>query len=294
MRRVRESTVLVTGASSGIGRACALELGRRGALVYAASRRPPDGMLADLRGELGSGARIEALSLDVDRAESVREAVARIASAGRLDSVVHCAGFGVGGALEDAQDDEAKAIFETNLFGAHRVCREVLPAMRAQGGGTIVLVSSIGGRIGLPFQGLYSATKFALEGLAEALSLEVRAYGVRVVLVEPGDYRTAFTDRRARVRGASGASVYRDAFSRALAVIERDERGAATPEPVARLVCRVLEARRPRLRYTVGPTMQRIAVQLKKVLPSRAFESILADTYRVAAKAPPPRRGRTA
>jgi len=292
MRRVQESIVLVTGASSGIGRACALELGRRGALVYAASRRPSDELGADLRRELGPGARIEAVRLDVDRADSVREAVARISAAGRLDSVVHCAGFGIGGALEDASDDEACAILETNLLGALRVCREVLPAMRAQGGGTIVLVSSIGGRIGLPFQGLYSATKFALEGLAEALSLEVRAHGIRVVLVEPGDFHTAFTDRRTRLRNAGAGSAYQEAFARALEVIERDERGARTPEPVARLICRILEARRPRLRYTVGPAMQRAALQMKKILPGRVFEAMLAATYRVGDRSAP-RRGRT-
>jgi NAD(P)-dependent dehydrogenase (short-subunit alcohol dehydrogenase family) len=292
MNRTAQSVVLVTGASSGIGRACALELARRGALVYAASRRPSDEVAAELRSELAPGSRLEVVRLDIDLAQSVGEAVARITAAGRLDAVVHCAGFGIGGALEDASDEEAKAIFETNLFGALRVCRESLPTLRAQGAGTIVLVSSIGGRIALPFQGLYSATKFALEGLAESLSLEVRGQGVRVVLIEPGDFRTGFTDRRARLRSAGDGSAYRDAFARALAVIESDERSASSPEPVARLVCRILDARRPRLRYTVGPFAQRLAVHLKKAIPGRAFESIIASTYRLGAGAARADRGR--
>jgi NAD(P)-dependent dehydrogenase (short-subunit alcohol dehydrogenase family) len=220
--------------------------------------------------------------MDVDADDSVREAIERlIEKAGQVDAVVHCAGFGIGGAVEDTEDDEARAILETNLLGTLRVCRAVLPRMRRQGSGTLVVVSSIGGRIALPFQGLYSATKFAVEGLLEAMSMEVRSSGVRVALIEPGDFATGFTDRRVCVRRSRQGSAYREAFDRALAVIEADERGGGSPEPIARLVERVLISSRPRLRYTIGPLPQRLAVLLKGILPGRAFEWILRVYYRL-------------
>ncbi len=282
MNLADSGVVLVTGASSGIGRACALHLARRGFTVFAASRRPAPDLSVVLRADLAPSARLEAVTLDVNDDSSVRAAVAKIlGEAGRLDAVVHCAGFGIGGAVEDTDDDEAKAIFETNFFGTLRICRAVLPTMRRQGSGALLVISSIGGRIALPFQGLYSATKFAVEGLAESLSMEVRGDGVRVVLIEPGDFHTGFTDRRARVRRAETESAYRDAFARALAVIESDERGGSTPEPIARLVERILRSGRPRLRYTVGPLPQRLAVRLRAVLPGRAFEGILRIYYRL-------------
>jgi len=274
--------VLVTGASSGIGRACALQLAHRGFAVYATSRRSAVELDRELRAELPADAHLEAVTLDVEDDASVRAAVARVLSSEtRIDAVIHCAGFGIGGAVEDTEDDEARKILETNVLGTLRVCRAVLPVMRRQGAGRLLIVSSIGGRIGLPFQGLYSATKFALEGLCEALSLETRGYGVHVVVIEPGDFHTRFTDRRVRARRADETSAYRDAFLRALSVVESDERGASTPEPIGRLVERILHARHPRLRYTVGPLPQRIAVQLKKILPGRAFERVLSLYYRV-------------
>ncbi len=279
------AVVLVTGAASGIGRACALRLAQRGFKVLATVRRCPAEVSADLKAELPSAARLDVLVMDVDRDDSVHETIERLTEReGRIDGVVHCAGFGIGGAVEDTDDEEAKAIFETNFFGTLRVCRAALPTMRRQGSSTLIVVSSIGGRIALPFQGLYSATKFAVEGLLEALSMEVRGFGVRVALIEPGDFRTGFTDRRTRVRRSQQGSVYGDAFERALAVVEADERGGGDPESIARLVERILVSSRPKLRYTVGPLPQRLAVQMKKVLPGRAFESLLRLYYRTGAR----------
>ncbi len=275
--------VLVTGASSGIGRACALHLASRGVRVFAASRRREADLAAALQTERPS-ASLDVLTMDVTIDASVREGIARIdRTTGRLDAVVHCAGYGIGGAVEDTDDDEVAALLETNFLGALRVCRAALPILRRQGAGTLILVSSIGGRIGLPFQGMYSATKFALEGLAESLSMETRSLGVRVVLLEPGDFRTGFTDRRVRVRRAGAGSAYRGAFARTLHVVESDERGGATPEPIGRLVEAILNRRRPRLRYMVGPLPQRLAVRLKSVLPGRLFEALLSTYYRLGA-----------
>ena len=257
--------ILITGASSGIGRAAAVELGRRGHRVYGASRTVG-----------GAGPWVR---MDVDDETSVAAAVAEVVGReGRLDGVVNAAGFGIAGAVEDTSLEEARAQFETNFFGVLRVCRSVLPVFRGQGSGIIVNIGSIAGRVSLPFQGFYAASKFALEGLTEALRMEVRPFGVRVVLVEPGDFATGFTDRR-RTVAAAAAGPYRERFARALSAIERDERSAATPEAVGRVVAEIVSRPGPRLRYTVGPALQRLTPTLKALLPGRVFERLIADHY---------------
>jgi len=273
--------VLVVGASSGIGRRCAVHLARCGYRVFGTTRRPPAEIEPALRDEAGISDRLEVLTMDVDDAASVDAGVRHVAKhGGRIDAVVNCAGFGFGGSIEDTADEESKAIVETNFLGTLRVCRAALPIMRTQGAGTIVNISSIGGRIALPFQGLYCATKFAIEGLTESLRMEVQRFGIRVVLVEPGDFATGFTDARREVAAAENVT-YAGAYRAALAVVEKDERGGASPEAIARLVERLLAARSPRLRYTVGPLFQRAAVRLKSILPSRFFGWALRQYYHV-------------
>jgi NAD(P)-dependent dehydrogenase (short-subunit alcohol dehydrogenase family) len=144
--------------------------------------------------------------------------------------------------------------------------------MRAQGGGHIVNISSLAGVLGLPFSGLYSASKFALEGMTESLRLEARRFGIRVVLIEPGDFRSDLAATRRIAEGAAKNDAYRDAFARFQAQQERDEAAAPTPEPVARLVERILADPSPRLRYSAGMLGQRIVIPLKRLLPQRLFE----------------------
>lgn len=183
--------VLVTGASSGIGQACAELLSARGHTVYGTSRKPPP-----------EPARHRMLELDVTRDDSVQKAVATVLEEqGHLDVVVNNAGYALAGPIEDTSIEEARHQLDTNFFGVLRVCKAVLPSMRARGSGLIVNVSSLGGMVGLPFQGLYSASKFALEGLTESLRQEVAPFGVQVTLLQPGDVRTAITDNRVRARG---------------------------------------------------------------------------------------------
>ena len=275
MTQGAERVILVAGSSSGIGKACALEFARRGDRVYWTTRRT----LGDLPQGLES---IEMIRMDVDDDESVRQGVHTVLEAeGRIDALVNCAGFGFGGSLEETSDEEIRAILETNLIGTLRTCRAVLPAMRAQGQGTIVNVSSIGGRIGLPFQGHYSATKFAVEGLTEALQMEAHAFGIRFVLIEPGDFATGFTDARRMVRNARAASPYADAFERTLAIVEKDERNGSSPEKIGRLVAKIVHSRFCRFRYMVGPLPERFAVRAKAVLPARVFAWALRMYYRV-------------
>jgi NAD(P)-dependent dehydrogenase (short-subunit alcohol dehydrogenase family) len=220
--------------------------------------------------------------MDVTDDRSVREAVLRVTSeAGRLDVVVNNAGIGIAGAVEETSVEEAKLQFETNFFGVLRVCRTALPILRRQGSGLIVNISSIGGLMGLPFEGLYSASKFALEGMSEALRLEVRQFGIRVVLVEPGDFKTRFSANRVWTRESDEKSAYAESRNAVQKVIERDENGAPDPLGVAHLVGRIVERRSPALRYPVGLFLQRLAVGLKRILPAWGFERILRSAYKL-------------
>ena len=262
--------ILITGASSGLGRAGAHYLAKRGYRVFGTSRRQQE----------QASVPFTWLQMDVDDDTSVQEGVAAVLQqAGRLDVVVNNAGFGFGGAIEDTSLAEARAQIETNFFGTLRVCQAVLPSMRAQRSGLIINVSSLGGIIALPFQGLYSAAKFAVEGLSEALRIEVRPWGIHVVLVEPADFRTDFTARR-RLTAGSGDSPYAAAFERALAVIEHDETHGSDPELMGRVLERIIRSRSPRLRYMVGSFTELLAGILKPYLPPRLFEWIIREHYK--------------
>jgi NAD(P)-dependent dehydrogenase (short-subunit alcohol dehydrogenase family) len=225
MDKENNRVVLVTGASSGIGLACATHLAGRGYRVYGTSRRAATG-------QAGSVAMLVA---DVTDDHSVERAVAAVLEReGRLDIVVNNAGIGIAGPVENTPIEAAKRQLEVNFFGAFRVCRAVLPAMRSHGGGYIVNIGSIGGLIAIPYQAMYSASKFALEGLSESLRMEVRPFGVKVVIIEPGDHKTALTGNRTEMSG--GTDAYSQSFQAALARTAHDEQNGPGPEQVARLL----------------------------------------------------------
>lgn len=225
---------------------------------------------------------MQLLAMDVNSDQSVNAAIEQIVRAeGRIDVVVNNAGFGIAGAIEDTSIEEARALFKTNFFGMLRVCRAVLPVMRGAHQGMIVNISSLGGRIGLPYQGLYSATKFAVEGMSEALRMEVRPFGIRVTMIEPGDFRTGFTSNRRYVAAAKENPAYQASFERTIKVAEKDEQTGSSPERIARLLVRILRKPSPRVRYSVGGMSQRGAAFLKQILPSRFFEWALMKYYRV-------------
>jgi len=220
------------------------------------------------------------LSLNVDDCDSVNSVVELVIKhEGRIDVIVNCAGFGIVGAVEDTSIEEAKSQFETNFFGVVRVCRAVLPLMRAQRSGLIINISSIAGLVSLPFQAFYSASKFALEGLSEAMAMEVAPFGVRIVLIEPGDFRTKFTANRKRTRGSANDSQYRQRYQKALAVFEKEEANGDDPIAVARLVSRIIDHESPRLRYSVGPTGERIVPALKQILPQKLYKWLFMKHY---------------
>ena len=260
--------VLITGASSGIGRACAELLSSKGYRVIGASRRSV------------TAVGWSTLRMDVDDDASVTSGVESVVSEfGGIDAVVTCAGWGLAGAVEQTSMDEARRQLQTNFFGTVSVVRAALPSLRAREG-RIVLMSSIGGVIGLPFSPYYSASKFALEGWGEALALEVKPFGVQVTLVEPGNFQTDFTSSR-RTVSVTGDDPYARAREKAIGVMERDELNAADPSSVASLVEVVLTAKRAPRRVTVGAMGERVGPWAKRLLPARVFEAASASTLGV-------------
>ena len=261
--------VLITGASSGIGKACAEYLGKRGYRVYGASRRPPEQFAPD---------SFQMIQMDVADDEAVRRGIDLIvAREGRLDVAVNNAGNLIGGPIEDATIKEARFQFETNFFGVLRVCKAVLPIMRKQGAGHIINISSMAGRAAAPYQGLYSASKFAVEGLTEALRYEVRHVGIQVALIEPGDLHTANTDTRIKILRTQAYAPYHD---NAFQVYEHDERNGQSPAVVAPLVERIIQDSNPRLRYAIGSAFQMLGLTLKNFVPHRLFEWGVAQIYK--------------
>jgi len=269
--RQSPKVVLITGASSGIGKACAEHLAKRGYRAYGTSRRAsPEGTQEP--------AGFTLIQMDVTDDESVVRGVGLIVGReGRLDVVVNNAGVSLVGPIEDATMDEARALFEVNFWGVLRVCKAVLPIMRRQGSGHIIIVSSLAGRVGTPYQGLYSASKFALEGLAEALRVEVRHWGVRVALIEPGDSPTGLTDHRTRVLRTQAYAPY---YHNAMQVYEYDERHGYPPTKIARMVEWVIRSPHPRMRYVCGMPLQAIGAVLKNFVPHELFEWAMAQVYK--------------
>ena len=261
--------VLITGASSGIGAACARMLSQQGFRVYGSSRN----------GEFQPAGH-QALQMDVTDDSSVERAIAHVMKeAGAIDVLINNAGCGVAGAVEETSTQEALRQMDVNFMGVFRVTRAVLPIMRSQRSGLIVNISSLGGLFGLPFQSFYSASKFALEGWTESLCHEVGGFGIRVVLVEPGDIKTGFTASRVLVAAHNSSSAYADSFTGCMRIVEKEESQGVRPEVVAELVSRIVAGKAKGLRYTCGHLSQRLSAVLKRLLPGRLFTRIIASFY---------------
>lgn len=270
--------ILITGCSSGIGRATAVEAARRGHRVFASARNRND--LADLE----RTANLETLAVDVTDAATIRAAVdTAVAQTGRLDALVNNAGYGQYGAVEDVTLEEWRAQFEVNLFGAIAAIQAVLPGMRRQRSGTIVNVSSVSGRVAVPFAAPYSASKHALEAISDALRVELFPFGIRCVLVEPGPIETQFTDRaRSAVAPLiAGPGPYRELYALAERAMDTEfQRGSQPASAVARVVVDAIEAERPRPRYPLG-LMPRTLFPLKAALPDRWLDGLMRRALRI-------------
>ncbi len=260
--------ILITGASSGIGKQIAETLHAQGFRVAGTSRHPEQHQTA-----------YPLLRLDVNADDEAKAAVdSFLHTFGQIDVLINNAGYGIAGPVEETDMEEVKAQFETNFYGVVRMTRLVLPHMRARQSGLILNISSLGGIIGLPFQAFYSATKFALEGYTEAFRIELRPWNVHVVNINPGDFATGFTASRQIIRGLT--ATYHKGFTAALDMYEKEERNGSDPKMIAALVSKlIVRQKQYRVRYLTGSVLQKAGVFMKKISGSRFFEYVMIKMY---------------
>jgi NAD(P)-dependent dehydrogenase (short-subunit alcohol dehydrogenase family) len=272
---LERKTVLVTGGTTGIGRAICSTLQAAGYEVFGTGRNTE------------SGARLDGYTLvrlDVRDPDSVTAAVDYVTKeTGGIDVLVNNAGIGMAGSVEDSHIEEIAEVFDVNVYGMVRMCQAVLPQMRSRGDGIIINISSVGALMGLPYRGVYSASKAAVESISESLSQEAMRFGVRLVLIEPGDFRTNINAHR-KVSSRAHASAYGEEFGRIYRLIEEEVVTGADPRIIGKLVDRIIRTRHPRLRYNVGNFTSKAAVLLKFILPDRLFESLMMMHYRMQRK----------
>ena len=269
---MKTNVVLITGASSGIGKATAIFLAGRGFKVYGTARNPEKCTRDDA---------FEMLPMEVRDPDSIKAAVRIILDReGRLDILVNNAGMGITGPVEETPVEEVRHVFEVNFLGPLAVCKAVLPHMREQGSGIIINITSIAGYLGLPFRGYYSASKGALALITEALRLETRGTGIRISSLAPGDFATNIAAHRYHAPLQEG-SPYKNAYRHSLDLMDAHVSQGQDPTLVARKIYQIIRRKRPGVHYTVGSPMQRITPVLKKCLPDKLFEKLVSDHYKL-------------
>jgi len=269
---------LVTGATSGIGQAIASGLASEGASVYGTGRNPSSGSNA---GQNRYNPGVTYLSLDTRSEESVKAAVSTVlGKEGRIDFLVACAGMGIAGSVEDSDMADIANQMDVNFLGTVRTIKSCLAPMRKQGSGKIIVIGSIAGRVGMPFQAFYSSSKFALEGFVESFRQEVKKFGIEVCIVEPGDFHTGFTGSRKKAASTTGGA-YDDTFLRVISIQEHDEQHGSTPDKAARTIMGLLGRKSLPVRATTGPAFQRFACFVKRLIPASWFEAFYKIYYRL-------------
>ena len=260
--------ILITGITSGFGRAMARQLNADGHKVYGTYRRDSDPLPG-----------VTYIRADVRDQESLKNAVDQvIKTEGRIDTLISNAGMGIGGPLEFTSVEDAQRQMDVNFMGMVRMVSLVVPIMRQQRHGHIICVSSIGGLMGLPYQGMYSASKYAIEGYCEALRLEVRQFGINVTVINPGDFSTGFTAQRDKVDNPEALAAY-PGYAKSMQSIENDENSGLQPDRLARRISRIVRKRHPRNRYIIATFVQKSSVVLKAILPAKWYDRILGSYY---------------
>lgn len=263
--------VLITGASSGIGAAIAQYLFQKEYIVYGTSRHPKD---ATVNG-------VHMLALDVTKAETIEKAVASLLEKeGRIDVLINNAGMGITGPLEETPDSETKRVFETNYFGPLEVIKAVLPSMRSQASGLIINITSIAGYMGLPYRGIYSATKGALAITTEAYRMELKAFNVKMTTVAPGDFATNIAAGRYHAPLLAD-SPYKENYGNTLRLMDEHVDAGMDTAVMARMVYKIMNTTNPKVHYRVGFFMQKFGIVLKRLLPDTWYEKLLLNHYKL-------------
>jgi len=263
--------VLITGGSSGIGKAIGEFLFHKGFTVYGTSRNQ----------EKIANSLFPLIALDVRNVESIKHAIGKIISIShRIDVVINNAGVGITGPIEEIPTEEIKNNFETNFFGPIEVIKAVLPQMREQNSGLIINITSIAGYMGLPYRGVYSASKGALEIITESISMEVKSFGVDIVNVAPGDFATNIASGRYHAPVVKG-SAYEKPYGNTLKQMDEHVDSGSNPDEMAMAIYQIIKVKNPKLHYKVGAFMQKFSIVLKRILPDRVYEKMLMNHYKL-------------
>ncbi|WP_417236061.1 SDR family oxidoreductase [Bizionia paragorgiae] len=260
--------VLITGGSSGIGKSIGEYLTDKGFKVYGTSRNP----------ERYSNSKFPIIALDVNRPETITLAISEILKTeNRIDVVINNAGVGITGAIEEIPNEQIQHNFDTNVFGPINVIKAVLPQMRKQNGGLVINITSIAGYMGLPYRGVYSASKGALELITEALRMEVKDFNIKMTNIAPGDFATNIAAGRfhAPVDPNSPYTKYKSVLSD----IDEHVNSSGDPIAVAKKVFEVINTKNPKVHYKVGAFMQKFSIVLKRILPDTLYEKLLLNHY---------------
>ena len=260
--------ILITGASSGIGAITAKFLSDKGFKVYGTSRNPK-----------GGTAEFEMIQLDVLDVLSIEKAVEGIIEKeGRLDVLINNAGMGITGPIEETPTEEMRRAFDTNFFGAIELIKSVIPHMRRQKQGLIINVTSIGGYMGLPFRGIYSTTKGALEILTETLSMELKQFNIKVTNIAPGDFATNIASGRYHTP-VNPDSPYSPIYKKNLDLMDQHVDSGKDPILIAQQILHIINDPHPKLHYKVGELIQKFSIVLKRILPDRLYEKLIMKHY---------------
>ena len=263
--------VFITGASSGIGKSIGEFLHAKGFIVYGTSRNP----------DRITDSVFPLLVLDVRNKESITQAIDTILQkSGRIDVVINNAGVGITGPIEEIPTEEIKNNFETNLFGPIEVMKAALPAMRSQKSGLIINITSIAGYMGLPYRGIYSASKGALELITEALRMEVKSFGIYITNVAPGDFATNIAAGRFHAPLVKG-SAYEIPYGTTLSMMNEHVDSGSNPNEMAEAIYKIIQTPSPKGHYKIGAFMQKFSIVLKRILPDKVYEKILMNHYKI-------------
>ncbi|WP_179377315.1 SDR family oxidoreductase [Winogradskyella wichelsiae] len=263
--------VLITGGSSGIGKSVGEFLQTKGFKVYGTSRNPNN----------YPNSKFPIVALDVAKLDTISACVAEVLKVeSKIDVLINNAGAGITGPIEEIPDEEIKRNFETNLFGPINVTKAVLPTMRKQNSGLIINVTSIAGYMGLPYRGIYSASKGALELITEAFRMELKAFNINMSNVAPGDFATNIAAGRYHAP-ALDDSPYKETYGKTLSLMDEHVDSGGDPKEMAEAIYKIIEAKNPKIHYKVGAFLQKFSIILKRVLPDSVYEKMLMNHYKL-------------